>query len=168
MDVSKYFWDLNEDALRETRHILKHPGHPKFVMRIVRVLSRCQNPKEIFSLIPKEEFVKAWPRIRWYWKKIARESDFRSWWETIYEGLLKEYAHKEKKPQGGAPILFLKIGRIIRETRAQKGLSQKELAVKTGIKQPDISKIEEGKKNITLATLSCLCKALEIKEIKLQ
>lgn len=166
MDVSKYFWDLNEDALRETRHILRHPGHPKFVIQIVRVLSRCQNPKEIFSLVPKEEFVKAWPRIRWYWKKIARESDFRSWWETIYESLLEEYDIRQRKPKGEAPAVFLKIGATIREARAEKGLSQKELATKAGIKQPDISKIEEGKKNITLATLSCLCRALEIKEIK--
>lgn len=33
------------------------------------------------------------------------------------------------------------------------------------MKHPDISKIEEGKKNITLETFACLCKALAIEKI---
>lgn len=166
MNISRYFWDLNEKALKETRKILKDPDDPKFAMRVTTLLSRCQSPKELFSLISRKEFVKAWPKVRSYWNKIARESDFRDWWETIYEGLLEKYAQKERKPKGEAPAVFLKIGTAIRVARVEKGLSQKELAVKTGAKQPDISKVEEGKKNITLATLSALCRALEIKEIK--
>jgi predicted transcriptional regulator len=35
-----------------------------------------------------------------------------------------------------------------------QGLSQKELSLVIGVKQPEISKIEEGKKNITMSTLN--------------
>ena len=46
-------------------------------------------------------------------------------------------------------------------------MSQSELALKVGIKQPHISKIEEGKMNITLSTLMRICKALEISNLAL-
>lgn len=167
MKLEKYFWDLNEKALKETEEILKNPKHPKFFARMVTILSRCDQPKLLFSVISKKEFIEVWPRLRSYWIKIARESDFRDWWETIYEQLLQEYKHKQKRPTGKSPVLFLKIGRMIKEARVQKGLGQKELALMVGMKQPDISIIEEGKKNITLETLLRLFKALDIKKIDL-
>lgn len=167
MKVSKYFWDLNEKALRETKRILKNPDHPKFVVRMVTLLSRCDQPKELFSLISKKVFMEKWPKIRSYWVKVARESDFRDWWETIYEQILEESGGKSKKPKGKPSTLFIKIGRLIRDVRIRKGLSQKELAIKAGMRQPDISKIEEGKKNITTTTLARLCNILDIKKIEL-
>jgi len=55
---------------------------------------------------------------------------------------------------------------MIKEARVQKNISQKELALQTGMRQPDISMIEEGRKNITLQTLFRLCKVLGIKRIE--
>ena len=167
MKVSKYFWDLNEKALRETKRILKNPDHPKFAVRMVTLLSRCDQPKELFSLISKKVFMEKWPKIRSYWVKVTKESDFRDWWETIYEQILEESGGKSKKPKGKPSTLFIKIGRLIRDVRIRKGLSQKELAIKAGMRQPDISKIEEGKKNITTTTLARLCNILDIKKIEL-
>ncbi len=167
MNVLKYFWDLNERALKETEKIFKNPAHPKFTGRMVTLLSRCDQPKELFSLISKKEFIEIWPKIRSYWVKVARESDFRDWWETIYEQILEESGSKSKKPKGKPSTLFIKIGRLIRDVRIRKGLSQKELAIKAGMRQPDISKIEEGKKNITTTTLARLCNILDIKKIEL-
>ena len=167
MNVLKYFWDLNEKALKETEKIFKNPAHSKFTGRMVTLLSRCDQPKELFSLISKKEFIEIWPKIRSYWVKVARESDFRDWWETIYEQILEESGGKSKKPKGKPSTLFIKIGRLIRDVRIRKGLSQKELAIKAGMRQPDISKIEEGKKNITTTTLARLCNILDIKKIEL-
>ena len=79
---SKYFWNLNERALKETEKILKNPKHPKFIARMITFLSRCQDPKELFSLVSQEEFVKAWPGIKSYWKKVDPQSDFRDWWRA--------------------------------------------------------------------------------------
>lgn len=166
MSISKYFWGLNRQALKETEQILKNPQHPKFAMRLVTFLSRCDRPKELFSLISQKEFIEAWPRVRSHWAKIEPRSDFRAWWEAIYEQLLQEYKLEQKKLKGGSPALFSKIGRMIREARVEKGLSQKGLAFRIGMKQPDISMIEKGKKNITLDTLARLCKILEIKNLE--
>ena len=165
MNISKYFWDLNKKALRETKRIIRTPKHPRFIPKITTFLSRCDQPRELFSLISKRDFVKTWPKIRAYWLKLGQESDFRDWWETIYEELLGRYKFRHKVPKGKPSALFSNIGRTIRETRIQKGLSQKELSLIIGMKQPDISTIEKGGKNITLETLSRLCKVLEIKKI---
>lgn len=165
MNISKYFWGLNKKSLNQVKIIIKNPKHPNFIPRIVTLLSRCDQPKELFSIIPKIDFIEAWPKIKMHWLKLERESEFRDWWQTIYEGLLRKYKSKESVPKGWPARLFLNIGKILREARIQKGLSQKELSLIIGIEQSDISKIEKGKKNITLGTLSRLCKALGIKKI---
>lgn len=169
MNTAKYFWDLNEKALKQTQSMLKNNhSHPKFIARLVTLLSRCDRPKEVFSLIEKKEFVNIWPKVRSYWKKIQPESDFRDWWETVYEQLFEKNKTRIKAAKGRPSLLFSRIGRIIMRARIEKGLSQKDLALKAGMNQPDISRIEEGKQNVTLETLACLCKVLNIKSIKLE
>lgn len=161
---SKYFWDLNEKALKETADILKDPGHDKFRSRMVKLLSRCQSPGELFSLISKEDFTRAWPKVKRYWAKMDKGSDFRDWWQTIYEEIQKRQG-RPLKAKGEPSALFKNIGIKIRDARIEKEMSQKDLALAVGMKQPDISRIEEGKKNITLETLARICKYLDIREI---
>jgi DNA-binding Xre family transcriptional regulator len=164
-DIRKYFWSLNEKALKETENILKNPGHSRFIERLVTFLSRCDTPKELFALISQDEFIKVWPKAKNYWRRIMPKSDFRDWWQSIYE----ELAHRQLKPaipRGQLAAGFSKLGQIIRECRVKNSYTQQELSLKSGIKQPDISKIEEGKKNITVGTLLNLCKALGIKKIE--
>jgi DNA-binding Xre family transcriptional regulator len=163
--IQKYFWDLNKQALRETEGILQNVSHPKFLTRMVAFLSRCDKPRELFSIISKEKFIEVWPKIRSYWLKTSRNSDFRDWWETIYEQLLENFQHKYKRTLGKNPLFFQRFGQLIKQARISKDLSQKQLASNIGMKQPDISRIEEGKKNITLYTLMRLCKILDIKKI---
>ena len=165
---SKYFWDLNEKAVGELWSIFKNPSHPKFNMRMVNFFSRCQKPKELFSSVDKNDFIKFWPKVKKYWEKIAGSTDFVDWWQTVYEQLLSERGVDFKKPFGKSIPFLSKIGSRIKEARVNKGLSQKELAFQVGMKQPDISKIEDGKTNITLITLFSLAKVLAIEEIKIK
>lgn len=165
--IAKYFWDLNADALRETKRVLKDPRHPEFARRMVTLLSRCDQPSELFSIMTKEAFVDLWPKIRTYWVKRSRRSDSRDWWETLCEQLSETIQRREIRARGGAPAFLRRFGGVIREERITKGLSQKELALRVGMKQPDISRIEEGKKNVTLFTLMRLCKVLGIKRVDL-
>lgn len=165
MNIAKYFWDLSENALKETVRILKDPRRPQFPDKMVVFLSRCDRPEELFSLISKDTFVDAWPKIRAYWIKRSRQSDFRDWWETIYEQLVDTGKPMHQKTAGTQPALFRKFGELIKEARIKKGLSQKQLALRIGMKQPDISRVEEGGKNITLYTVMRLCRTLKIKRI---
>lgn len=166
--VYKYFWGLNERALKETDSIFCAPSHPQFRQRMITLLSRCDKPKELFSIITEKGFIDTWPDVRAYWAKIDRESEFRDWWQTIYEQLLQKAGVQIRRPDSSFSAMFLKIGKVIKDARIRKGLSQKELAAIAGMKQPDISRIEEGAKNVTLKTLFFLCKVLDIKTIDLR
>jgi len=165
--IAKYFWDLNASALRETKRVLKNPRHPQFAQRMVTLLSRCDRPKELFSILPKKEFVDLWPRVRAYWIKRSRRSASRDWWETLYEQLSETTQGRKIRARGEAPAFLRRFGGVIREERLARGLSQKQLALRIGMRQPDISRIEEGKKNVTLFTLMRLCKVLGIKRANL-
>ena len=52
------------------------------------------------------------------------------------------------------------VGEELSNARARVGISQKELALRTGIDQSDISKIERGVANPSISTLDRLAKAL--------
>ncbi len=59
------------------------------------------------------------------------------------------------------------VGYAIRQTRKAKKLTQKELAVKSGIWQETISKIENGTASANLETIFDLLAALDI-EMQIQ
>ncbi len=65
------------------------------------------------------------------------------------------YSGKAKLP------LHYNVGLQITEMREAKNLRQTDFAKKTGINQGDISKIEDGLKNITLSTLERLADGLD-------
>lgn len=167
MNLKKYYWGLSEKAVEETEEIIRNPQHPKFLSRIFTLLSRCDKPEELFSLISKKQFIEVWPKVRRYWIKRSQAEDFRSWWETIYEQLLEEVKGR-KRPKGEPMKFFKHTGEVIKKARMKKGWSQSDFARRVGMKQPDISAIERGKKNITLETLARLCKILNIKNIPLK
>jgi len=166
MNINKYFWSLTPQALREIKTILKNPRHSKFVDRCFTLLSRCDDAKEVFSIIDRSLFIEAWPRVRRYWARTNQSPDFKAWWETVYEQLLQK--NKPKKALQGNPAeTFMAIGKIIKEKRVGRKISQRDFARQAGMTQPDISAIEAGKKNLTIETLSRLCKILGIKTLPL-
>ena len=52
------------------------------------------------------------------------------------------------------------IAKLVYSLRNELGLTQKELAEKTGINQSNISKLENGSGNVTLKTLDRIIKSL--------
>ncbi len=159
MNIKKYFWNLNEAALKETTSILKNPSHPKYPQRVVAILSRTNNPKEVFRFINRKQFVDSWPKIRKHWAKVGGSEDFRAWWETVYE----EIADRAGKIPS-ADVTLAAVGAIIRDKRIERGWSQNDLAIKTGVDQPYISRIEKGV-HLEVRTLIKICRALGIKNM---
>jgi DNA-binding XRE family transcriptional regulator len=163
--ITQYFWDQKGSSLKETYRILKNPAHPQFPQRMTELLTRCSRPKELFSVISQERFVQSWPRVRAYWIKRLRWSEARDWWQTIYEQLAEGAFRRSARIEGGTPDFLRNLGNRLKEARIERGLSQRQLALQVGVKQPDISRMEEGKKNITLFTLVRICKVLGIRSI---
>ena len=54
----------------------------------------------------------------------------------------------------------MNIGKLLKEYRAQRGLSQKKLSHHTGISQSFISSIESNKQSPTITTLERICEVL--------
>lgn len=55
-----------------------------------------------------------------------------------------------------------KFGDKLRELRKQKGLSQEDLALKSGLHRTYISDIERGSRNLSLKNIEKIAKALEL------
>ncbi|MBU2524721.1 helix-turn-helix domain-containing protein [Patescibacteria group bacterium] len=61
----------------------------------------------------------------------------------------------------------LKFGKKIREIRKLNGLSQEQLAVKSGLHRTYISDIEQGGRNVSLKNIEKLAEALGVNIQKL-
>ncbi|MBN1694868.1 helix-turn-helix transcriptional regulator [candidate division WOR-3 bacterium] len=63
--------------------------------------------------------------------------------------------------------ILVKFGKKVREERKKLGYSQEVLAEKAGVHRTYIGMIERGEKNITLANIQKVSKALKVKISKL-
>jgi len=91
-------------------------------------------------------------------------------WSNVEQFITLKNREKQKVPfEIGADILLkysqpektdlmIKIGRIVREARIEAGMSQQELALVSGTSRTYISRIENDRTDIELATL---CKIIE-------
>ncbi len=68
----------------------------------------------------------------------------------------------EKKPQLRRDDLLISFGKRLREVRNEKGLSQEELALRAGLSQSQIYRIEKGLINTTISTALHIAETLEI------
>jgi transcriptional regulator with XRE-family HTH domain len=59
--------------------------------------------------------------------------------------------------------ILVKFGKKVREERKKLGYSQEVLAEKAGVHRTYIGMIERGEKNITLANIQKVSKALKVK-----
>ncbi len=57
--------------------------------------------------------------------------------------------------------IYIIIGKKLKELREQQGLSQQDLSAITNMEVTAISRIENGRTNITIGTLYKICKALK-------
>ena len=83
---------------------------------------------------------------------------------TNYREFLKEQLQNEafKKEYDALDAEFSIIQAML-DARTAAGLTQKDLATRTGIAQADISRLENGNANPSLRTLQRLAEAMDIK-----
>lgn len=166
-----WLWD-RKISLKKVKRILDDPSHRDFVLFASLLLGRKNEPREVFrEYIDPVVFCKHWFRI----KKAMREDKWNNqriiFWQAIYEKLMDKYRKRgikfREKKETVVNELCKKAGMQIRTSRKEQGLSQKTLAEKLGISQQVISRIEKGKENISLVTLTNILKALN-KSINLE
>ncbi|MBL7072120.1 MAG: helix-turn-helix transcriptional regulator [Candidatus Omnitrophica bacterium] len=159
-----WLWD-RKISISEAKRILKDPKHNNFIFLASILLSRKNNPKEIFkdSLDPLL-FCKYWAIIKKRMRKDKWNDARIVFWQAIYEKLMEKYRERgisfKKDTLKIKNALSEETGKQIRNIRQEQDLSQKELAGKLGVSQQLISRIEKGKENISLSTLSNVSRAL--------
>ncbi|MGN6274734.1 MAG: helix-turn-helix domain-containing protein [Solirubrobacterales bacterium] len=59
------------------------------------------------------------------------------------------------------------LGKVIKEARKQRGLSQEALALEGGLDRTYVSSVERGKRNVSFNSLTALARTLNIKPSEL-
>lgn len=147
-----WLWDFPHKSKNEIRAILKRADDPRFDIYAEKLLARTKDPKMAFTLMDQEVFRQKWPALRKRIRKDAWAKRSVAFWQTIYENL-------------AAPSRRLDVARQIKKTRIQKGLNQRDAAYKLGVVQQYISKVENGKENLSIDALDRIAKAFHKKLI---
>ncbi len=161
------FWDkkINTD---EAKDILKNEINPRFIELASLLLARTNEPKIVFSnYLSQEVFVRNWDKI----KRRMRENRWNDtriiFWGEIFRAVRKNSNFSRLRESRVRPLSVDPEIKIIcdqiRDTRQKSGLTQIELAKKSGLSQQSISFVERGYVNISLRTLKKITSALNLK-----
>jgi len=159
-----WLWD-RKISVNAVKKILSDPSHRDFILFAALLLARKNEPKEVFKeYIDSRIFCKHWTSIKKAMRKDKWNNQRIIFWQAVYEKLIEKYRKKGIKFRGKTLAvvnsLSGRIGFQIRSIRKEQGLSQETLAKKLRISQQLISRIEKGKENICLLTLSNIMRAL--------
>jgi len=153
---TNWLWDSRLEE-GEARKILKNVSHPKFDIYAEKLFSRVSDPKMVFSIVDKVTFCKKWPCIKKRMRKDRWLKERVVFWQTVYERIherLKERGIKIRKPQEvEIPPERMKLAHQIRNIRVKLGYTQEDIAKKLGVIQQYISKIENGRENVSVDSL---------------
>jgi DNA-binding XRE family transcriptional regulator len=166
-DNTTIFWDKKINT-EEAKRILKDEHNPRFIEFASLLLARSNKPKRIFAnYLSKELFVENWINI----KRRMRDNKWNDrriiFWDEIYKAVRKNINIKEVREPKVRPLDIDPEIKIIcdkmKDYRKKSGLTQIELAKKTGLSQQSISFAEQGYINISLRTLKKIADALNLR-----
>lgn len=164
-------WSYSGLEDEELRQILSNPEHEEFVHLAARLLESSLEIEQVFDYIDKEDFIQHYSRIRKSMGNGAQAKRHKKFWDRMANQGCKQISgepaekspaekRKEKVEADYASESALKIGRRIRKLRKKDDLSQQELAERLGISKSEISRIENGKQNLSLERLQRVLNAL--------
>lgn len=166
-DNTTFFWDKNINT-EEAKRILKDERNSRFIEFASLLLARSNKPRKVFAdYLSKGLFVKNWINI----KRRMRDNKWNDrriiFWDEIYKVVRKSihiegFLEHKVRPLDIDPEIKIICDKI-KEYRKKTGLTQIELARKTGLSQQSISFMEQGYINISLRTLKKITDALDMR-----
>lgn len=166
-----WLWDVKSNE-EEIKQILKSDKDPRFLLYAGLLLSRNNDPDYVFHLIDKEAFCQYWPLIKERIDQSGWFSPYKSsYWGPIYEKTIRELKQKGEDVSRFPDIAITKnrfhVALQIRKLRKHARFNQEELAMRLGVKQQYVSKLETGRVNPSVETLgkiaNIFAKDLEIR-----
>jgi len=161
------FWDKSIST-EEVKKILKDEFNPRFIEFSSLLLARTNKPKNVFSnYLSKDIFVKNWSKI----KRKMRQNKWNNtriiFWSEIYRAVKKNVNIEKVTQSKERPLDFdpeiKNICDRIKDHRKKSGLTQRDLANRTGLSQQSISFVEKGYVNLSIRTLKKIVDALNLK-----
>ena len=161
------FWDKNT-SIEEVKKILKDESHPRFIEFSSLLLARTNKPKNVFSsYLGKQIFVNNWVKIRRKMKQNKWNNTRIIFWNEIYRVVKKDVNIVKVRDVKERPLDFdpeiKNMCDQIKNYRKKSGLTQRDLANKSGLSQQSISFIEQGYVNISIRTLKKIVDALNLR-----
>lgn len=166
-----WLWDVKTNEA-EVKRILKNDKDPRFLIFARLLFSRNSDPDYVFQFVRREVFCKYWPLIRERLDRTGWFEPYKSnYWQPIYKKTMQELRQKGRDIPKFPDISISKdrfnLALQIRKLRKETHLNQKELAMRLGVKQQFVSKLETGRVNPSMDTLgkiaNIFAKDLEIK-----
>lgn len=161
-----WLWD-KKITLSKSKAILRNPNDRHFLSLASSLFLRKNNPKEIFGdYLRPVDFFNNWLRIKRQMRRNAWGNPRIEYWQAVYENLKEKYKEKGISPVKEMAVIRLQdefcksVADKIRIARQQKGLTQSALARKLKVSQQMISRIEQGRENVSLLTLKNIVEKL--------
>ncbi|MBI3253013.1 MAG: helix-turn-helix transcriptional regulator [Candidatus Omnitrophica bacterium] len=151
MTRQNWHWDIN---LPETKikEILTREDDPRFPRIAGVLLSRIDDPNEVFKLVAPAAFCRRWRAIDREIKSDEWTKEKAAFWKATYMRLSKELRDKGEKIRQPEEIQLDSYDRDliekVKQWRKSALMSQKELAELLGYSQQYISGIEKGREKI--------------------
>ena len=159
MKRENWYWDLNM-PFKKIQQILAREDDPRFPRLAGTLLSRVQDPKQVFDLITPAAFCRRYQAIENEIKSDEWAKEKAAFWKATYLRLAKELQEKGEKFRKPEVIELDAFDRALVEQviqcRKAAAMSQKELAQFMGCSQQFISGIETGREKISMDFLKKL------------
>ena len=148
-----WYWDLNM-PFTKIKQILAREDDPRFPHIAGTLLSRTEDPKQVFKLITQSAFCRRFRAIENVITSDEWTKEKASFWKVTYMRLsaeLKAKGEKFRKPEViNLDAFDRELIERVRKCRKVAAMSQKELAEFMGYSQQFISGIETGREKITV------------------
>ena len=161
MTRQNWHWDINLSESK-IKKILAQEDDLRFPRIAGALLSRIEDPQEVFKLITPAAFCRRWRAIEREIKSDEWTKEKAAFWKTTYIRLSKELRKKGEKIRHAELIQLDDFDRDlvakIRECRKKALMTQMELAGFMGCSQQFISNIEKGRERAHLGFLKKLAR----------
>lgn len=172
---SRADWMPDSLAPETVLAVLDDPGHEQFTMLAARLLESTEDLDEVTRYLDRDILARHFRRIRISMGRTGEARVRRRHWEQRLSGgspgsgdgsrggeqtSLLAGTHDPSSESESDPSSAVQVGRTIRRLRERKGLTQAELGERLGVTRQAISKVEQGRENVTVDRLQRIMRAL--------
>lgn len=159
MTRKNWYWDINL-PYKKIEYILAHEDDPRFPRIAGSLLSRVQDPKQVFELISPKSFCRRYYSIQNEITSDEWTKERAAFWKATYLRLSEEFREQGERIREPEKIELNDFERAliekVKDCRKATMMTQEELAERMEYSQQYISGIETGREKISLDFLKKL------------